>query len=318
MQQGTSVQTGLTGLGKENAQVKAFEESNTATGQGGSTHGLIDVEAEKRKAAAKPLPGQLAMKPRRERKARKPQIQDIEVENLKEGKAQIDYQIKALVEDIQANPLRKYLPLVARSGNYRGEVKYLTKDQYRRYLKKEPQPAIVDKDGRIPWHYAIDQLASEAGYNSDEDLKEAIERLSGQYRELESLRQQKRGAREDIKSVKGKVPEIQTTKLTNEEPPVFKKNESTTGVAVEVDGLEMKAVRNPSFFQVSDNNPRTPDIRVRYSVDARKLMRTAAKAYGLDLASKRGVALPRRRISSSKPRAASPMGYSRRPIRHKR
>jgi hypothetical protein len=59
----------------------------------------------------------------------------------------------------------------------------------------------------------------------------------------------------DIKAVKVKVPEIQTTKLTNEEPPIFKKSESTTGVAVEVGGLEMKAIRNPSFYQVKDNNP---------------------------------------------------------------
>jgi len=317
MQQGTSVQVGLGGLGKETAQSKMLEESNTAAGQGGSKPGLIDVEAEKRRAAAKPLPGQMVMKPKRERRPRRPHIQDIEAERLKEGKTQIDNQISALAEDIQGNPLRKYLPLVTRAGNYRGEVKYLTKNQFRKYLKKEPSPAIIDKNGKIPWNYALDQLASESGYKSDESFKEGIERLSEQYRELESLRQQKRGAREDIKAVKGKVPEIQTTKLTNEEPPVFKKNESTTGVAVEVDGLEMKAVRNPSFFQISDNNPQTPDIRVRYSVDARKLMGTAAKAYRLDLANKRGVALPRRR-SSSKLRAASPMGYSRRPIRHKR
>lgn len=304
MKQGTSVQTGLQGLGKENAQVKAFEESNTAAGAGGSKPGLVDIEAEKRKAATKPLPGQLALKPRK-RRARRPHMQDIEAERLKESKGKLDYQIQAIAEDIKANPLRKYLPLVTRAGNFRGEIKYLTKAQYRKYLKKEPPEAVIDKNGKIPWHYAIDQLASEAGYKSDEDLKEAIEKLAGQYGELESLRQQKRGARADIQAVKGKVPEIKISKLTNEEPPVFKKNESTTGVAVEVDGLEMKAVRNPSFYQIKDDNPATPDIRVRYSADARKLMGTAAREYQQDLALKRGVRLPRSRPPRITPRMPS-------------
>jgi len=35
MDKGTSVQTGLPGFGKEEAQVKMFEECNTATGQEG-------------------------------------------------------------------------------------------------------------------------------------------------------------------------------------------------------------------------------------------------------------------------------------------
>jgi len=236
-----------------------------------------------------------------QRRERKPHIQDIEAENLKEGKAQIDNQISALAEDIQGNPLRKYLPLVTRAGNYRGEVKYLTKNQFRKYLKKEPNPAIIDNKGRIPWNYALDQLASESGYKSDESFKEGIERLSEQYREMESLRQQKRGARQDIKAIKGKVPQIQISKLNNQEPPVFKKNEGTTGIAVEVDGLEMKAVRNPSFYQVSDNNPQTPDVRVRYSADARKLMGTAARGYQQDLSIKRGVS----RITPRMPRQVS-------------
>lgn len=54
----TSVQTGLAGMGKESAQVKMLEEFGTALSQGGKKETLIDVEAKKRKEAAKPLPGQ--------------------------------------------------------------------------------------------------------------------------------------------------------------------------------------------------------------------------------------------------------------------
>ena len=58
----TSVQVGLAGLGKESAQTKMFEEFGGAPGAGGVKETLIDVEAEKRKEAAKPLPGQVALK----------------------------------------------------------------------------------------------------------------------------------------------------------------------------------------------------------------------------------------------------------------
>jgi len=50
----TSVQTGLEGMGKESAQVKMFEESNVAAGQGGVKESLITPEG----AANKPLAGQ--------------------------------------------------------------------------------------------------------------------------------------------------------------------------------------------------------------------------------------------------------------------
>ncbi len=55
----TAVQVGLAGLGKEAAQIKAFEEFGGAPGTAGRKEALIDVEAEKAKEAAKSLPGQI-------------------------------------------------------------------------------------------------------------------------------------------------------------------------------------------------------------------------------------------------------------------
>jgi hypothetical protein len=187
-------------------------------------------------------------------------------------------------------------------------VKYLTKNQYRKYLRKEPKQVIIDSKGRIPWHYALDELASEAGYKSDEDMKEGIEKLSGQYAELENLRSQKRNAREDIKTTRKSLPKIEITNLTNEEPPVYSKEGSTTGILVEANGLEMKARRNPSFYQITDNNPQTPDFRVRYSAQARQIMNEAAKGHIKDIAVKRGLELPhQRRISKRNTRITPPM-----------
>lgn len=57
----TSVQVGLAGLSKKPAQVKMLEEFGGAPGAGGKKETLIDVEAEKAKEAAKPLPGQIVL-----------------------------------------------------------------------------------------------------------------------------------------------------------------------------------------------------------------------------------------------------------------
>ena len=57
----TSVQVGIPGLGKETAQVKFLEEFGGAPGVAGIKETLIDVEAEKAREAAKPLPGQIAL-----------------------------------------------------------------------------------------------------------------------------------------------------------------------------------------------------------------------------------------------------------------
>jgi len=57
----TSVQVGLAGIGKEAAQTKMLEEFGGAPGAGGEKQTLIDLEAEKAKEKAKPLPGQIRL-----------------------------------------------------------------------------------------------------------------------------------------------------------------------------------------------------------------------------------------------------------------
>ncbi len=68
----TSVQTGLSGFGREAAQVTMLEEFGTAPGAAGRKDPLIDAEAIKAAEAAKPLPGQARLVPKPKPKARKP------------------------------------------------------------------------------------------------------------------------------------------------------------------------------------------------------------------------------------------------------
>lgn len=264
MAAGTSVQTGLSGFGKETAQVKMLEESNTAAGQGGTKPGLIEV-----KESYKPLPGQLRYKtPEAEAKKVK----------LYESKAQI----KELQDTIKSSPVKHFLPLIMKSGRFRGEIKTLTKKQYRQLMRKEPLPAILDKSGRIPWHYAFDELAAEAGYKSDEDFKEAIEKLSDQVKELRQLKSGKAILKSDIVKAETTLPKAETIKLNSMEPPVFDKRENTRGEVTEIGNIEVKSRRNPSFWQTEIDDKTTekqPDqaYRIRYKNQADKLTHAAIR-----------------------------------------
>jgi hypothetical protein len=63
---GTSVQTGLAGIGKETAQVKMLEEFGAYASK--KKQLLVDIEAARARLAAKPLPGQIKMVPKPQRK----------------------------------------------------------------------------------------------------------------------------------------------------------------------------------------------------------------------------------------------------------
>lgn len=78
------------------------------------------------------------------------------------------------------------LDLLQKSGGYKGEITYLTKKQFREIMGYEPLASVITPKG-IPWEYVFDQLATELGYRSDEDLKKAIERVGRDRKRLEEL-----------------------------------------------------------------------------------------------------------------------------------
>lgn len=285
MSAGTSAQSNFTG---EPVQVKAFEESNTAAGQGGSKAGLIEV-----KPKNNPLPGQHRLK------ESKPKVKYRVPDELRQQHDQATARIKELQAEIKGSPVRDLLGIIKRRGNYKGEVKDLTPRQFEKIFRQKPRPSIIDPhSGKVNWWLALDQIAAERGYKSDESLKEDIERLSGQIHELKALRSEKRGIKSDITTAETKPPKKQIV-IVNANPPVFPKGETTKAIVTQVDGYTMEAARNPSFYQISDNDPKTPDVRARYSSDARAIMNDAAKNF---IKSQMRLSRGRGRISPKMPR----------------
>jgi hypothetical protein len=87
-------------------------------------------------------------------------------------------ELEALIEMVSGERAARLTNLAKRKGWHRGEVSDLTIEQYTRLTRKPPIPSILTKDGKhVRWEYALDDIATELGYSSGEDLKYAIEKV---------------------------------------------------------------------------------------------------------------------------------------------
>ena len=98
-------------------------------------------------------------------------------EQLRYAEMQRTAEIGGLKEWLVSEPATKLVNLIKKTGWYKGEVTNLTLKQYRDLTgKTEIKPNILTKDKKhVRWEYALDDVATEMGYESGEALKEAIE-----------------------------------------------------------------------------------------------------------------------------------------------
>lgn len=192
----------------------------------------------------------------------------------------LNAEIKELSDSIKQSPARRLVPLITRKGAFKGEVHALTPKQYRRYMGKEPRPSII-QDGKIPWHLALDELASERGYKGDEQLKEAIEKLRNDMTRLAELKKERNYIKSQVAEGLRKGPKRETVKTTAA-APVYPKDENVRAEETTVDGTEILSRRNPSFHRVEVDDTGTekkPDnaYLVRYKRQADKLVSAAVQ-----------------------------------------
>lgn len=100
---------------------------------------------------------------------------------------EIEAEIAAVKESIARDPAARLVPYVKRSGEFKGEIVDFTKKQYQELIGVPPKAAIVNKAGKVPWELALDVIADELGFPSDEALARAAERVVANKRELDAL-----------------------------------------------------------------------------------------------------------------------------------
>lgn len=120
--------------------------------------------------------------------------------------------LEGMLEDFENDRARPFIDIVAKTGEYKGEIMYLTVTQYRlltggkwitqtmermgkKITKKvlsggkTPNASIMTPDGKkVRWEYAMDEVAQELGYESDEALKQGIEAALHTKRRIDDLK----------------------------------------------------------------------------------------------------------------------------------
>lgn len=120
--------------------------------------------------------------------------------------AEAEVKLEYLKEQLATDRARKLVPIIKRSGWYKGEVLDLTPNQFRKFIGYAPKKAVIRK-GKVPWEYALDQLATELGYKSDEDLRKAIESVGKAKHQAEELERKIRILEEEMAMAKVKEKE---------------------------------------------------------------------------------------------------------------
>jgi len=116
------------------------------------------------------------------------------VPKAEEGAVRLDEmeaELAGLKESLSTEPAAKLVNLVKKLGEYKGEITDFTLKQYRDITgKTDIEPSILTKDKKhVRWEYALDELAEDMGYESEEALKKAIEgavKTRARIRELQS------------------------------------------------------------------------------------------------------------------------------------
>ena len=191
---------------------------------------------------------------------------------LAEAQRELD-EVKAEIEGLEAtlreNPARELIHIIPRRGWRKGEVTALTKRQFKELLGYEPKPGAV-KNGKVRWEYALDQLATEKGFPSSDELKEAIEKAREDNERLKKLKSELSYLKARIKEIEKEPIKCETIKL-DEACPVFPK-EPCKAEVTECNGMSFKLVRQPSYWVGYANGK--PQFVSRYAKEARKEMKT--------------------------------------------
>lgn len=203
---------------------------------------------------------------------------------------EIQVELQALQEVQRQNKARKLIKYIKRTGKHKGELVDLTPRQYKEITGKAPRPSIINsKTKKVPWHLALDIIASERGYRSDEELKYAIEEALENERRITQLKKELSYAR---------TKEAEGVKCD----PTFRTKEACVkpvhgdwckAKVKQCDGLEIVAVRHPSSWSIhmvrSGQSPSGANKagEVRYAHGAKRVINKVAG--GLEAKSKQTV-----------------------------
>lgn len=207
------------------------------------------------------------------------------IEQLEREVFETEAKALGLQESLAESRVANLTGLVTATGKLKGHLKGITPKQFRDIIGREPlQSTIrVSKDetqAKIPYELALDQIMSERGFDDVEDIKEAIEKAHRDKTELEQLWKDRDILINDITdALKRGKPEAKTL-VVQRELPIFTESKGPAELT-KVNGTSTTRRRQHSFWRIDvdlDGDGKVDkSFRVRYAVDAKKIVSKAVK-----------------------------------------
>jgi len=190
---------------------------------------------------------------------------------------------EALEESLAGSKVADLTELVTKGGKMKGHLTGVTPKQYRKFLGKEAPPDLLKKardatTRKISWDLALDQLASERGYKSDEELRDAIEQAHDAKKGIEEGKARQKLLRNEIFDLMRQDPSVEKVVL-DDVCPQFPESTCTAEVTL-VNGMEFRLRRQHSYWRIDAGDK---SFRNRYAKDARALAAVATKQYKADI-----------------------------------
>jgi hypothetical protein len=100
------------------------------------------------------------------------QIKKRPIKDLEQDLASASMELAMLQEAEKADPAREYIDLIQKTGATKGEINYLTLNQWRKLYGKSksemPSKSILSKDGKhVSWELVLDDKAKTLGYHGN-------------------------------------------------------------------------------------------------------------------------------------------------------
>ncbi len=189
-------------------------------------------------------------------------------------------ELDALLDDLNGSRAREMIKYVKRSGAYKGELQDLTPAQFKEITGKAPNRSIIDKHGKIPAEYAIDDIATELGFKDDRELKREVERIYDLKARIDDIRHRLSLAKEKAKEPPQCAGMIKTVSSCIN-PSL--EGEECKAKFLECDGLSLAAIRHPTHWSVhqlkhenDDPSDKNQVIDVHYAGEATHEIRDIA------------------------------------------
>jgi len=218
------------------------------------------------------------------------------VEEIEQELYESEAGLEALEESLAGSRVADLTDLVSKTGKMRGHLTGLTPKQYRKAIGKPPPPGLLKKakdatTRKVQWDMVLDQLASERGYKTDEELREDIEKAYNAKQELAKLKSRQGFLRGDIIDRLRAEPEVETITLSDV-CPQFPDSVCSAEVTM-INGMTFRLRRQHSYWRLDTDRGA---FKIRYAVDAQKLARLATKEYKGEIREARTTQLKRKRI----------------------